>query len=109
MALTILDDTMSSDRSAHTARAVPGTRHMWEVSWLPGRHLDRNSAITAMMLADTLGPGDVHAGHRLWPFVEGWGAELGFTGSGVLAQAGDPPGWDGAGRNAVPADPEAVG
>ena len=47
MALTILDDAMSSDRSAHTARAVPGARHRWEVSWLPGRHLDRNSTITA--------------------------------------------------------------
>ena len=21
---------------------APGTRHRWEVSWLPGRHLDRN-------------------------------------------------------------------
>jgi hypothetical protein len=109
MALTILDEAMSSDRSAHTARAVPGTRHRWEVSWLPGRHLDRNSAITAMMLADTVGPGDVRAGHRLWPHVEGWAAELGLTGPDVLAQAGDPPGRDGAGRNAMPADPEAGG
>ena len=109
MALTILDDTMSSDRSVHTARIVPGTRHRWEVSWLPGRHLDRNSAITAMMLADTLGPGDVRDGHRLWPHVEGWAAELGLTGPDVLAQAGDPPCRDGAGRNATPADPEAGG
>jgi len=109
MALTILDDTMSSDRSAHTARAVPGTRHRWEVSWLPGRHLDRNSAITAMMLADTTGPGDVHAGHPLWPHVEGWAAELGLTGPDALAQAGDPPSRDGAGRNAMPTDPEAGG
>ncbi len=109
MALTILDDTMSSDRSAHTARAAPGPRPRWEVSWLPGRHLDRNSAITAMMLADALGPGDVRAGHRLWAHVEGWAAELGLTAPEVLAQAGDPPGRDGAGRNAMPADPEAAG
>ncbi len=109
MTLTILDDTMSSDRSTHTARVVAGTRYRWEVSWLPGRHLDRNSAITAMMLADSVGPDDVHAGHRLWPFVEGWAAELGLTGPDVLAQVGGPPGRDGAGRNAMPADPEAGG
>jgi hypothetical protein len=108
MALTILDDTMSSDRSAHTARVVPGSRHRWEVSWLPGRYLDRNSAITAMMLADTLGPGDVRAGHRLWPHVEGWAAELGLTAHDVIAQATAPLGRDSADRNAMPADPEAA-
>ena len=109
MALTILDATMSSDRSGHTARAVPGTQHLWEVSWLRGRHMDRNSAITAMMLADTVGPGNVHAGHRLWPHVEGWAAELGLTAHDVIAQAAAPPGRDGADRNAMPADPEAAG
>ncbi len=29
MALTILDDTISSDRTAHTARIVPGEEHQW--------------------------------------------------------------------------------
>jgi hypothetical protein len=109
MALTILDDTMTSDRSIHSARAVPGTRHLWEVSWLPGRSLDRNSAITAMMLADTAGPGDVHAGHRLWPFVEGWAAELGLTGPSALAQAARPAAQADDEKTAGPADPEAGG
>jgi hypothetical protein len=67
MTVTILDDSMSSDRTPHTARLATGDRHSWEVSWLPGRHMDRNSAITAMMLADVTGPGDIDAGHRLWP------------------------------------------
>jgi hypothetical protein len=29
MALTILDDTISSDRTAHPARVVPGEEHQW--------------------------------------------------------------------------------
>lgn len=52
MALTILDDTMTTDRSPHSARLAPGERHVWEVSWLPGRRLNRNGAITAMTFAD---------------------------------------------------------
>src|SRR5690242_10851775 len=52
MTLTINDTTMTSDQTPHTARHAP-SRNGWEVSWLPGRALDRNSAITAMILADT--------------------------------------------------------
>ena len=55
MTLTINDTTMTSDQTAHTARQAPGSQHLWEVSWLPGRALDRNSAITAMTLADHAG------------------------------------------------------
>jgi len=52
MTLTLTDTTMTSDQTAHTARLAPGRPQLWEVSWLPGRALDRNSAITAMTLAD---------------------------------------------------------
>ena len=52
MTLTIDDTTMTSDQTAHTARQAP-SRNGWEVSWLPGQVLDRNTAITAMILADT--------------------------------------------------------
>ena len=44
---------MTSDQTPHTARPAPGRQHAWQVSWLPGRLLDRNTAITAMILADT--------------------------------------------------------
>ena len=54
MTLTIHDTTMTSDQTAHTARHAP-SRNGWEVSWLPGQILDRNTAITAMILADTAG------------------------------------------------------
>jgi hypothetical protein len=105
MALTILDDSMSSDRTRHTARPAPGGNHLWEVSWLPGRSLDRNSAITAMVLAEVTADGDVHTGPRLWIFVEGWAAELGLTAPDVLTRASSPPG----GKSPQLADPEATG
>ena len=111
MTLTIADHTISSDHSAHTARAVPGTRHLWEVSWLPGRHLDRNSAITAMILADITGHQDPGGGRQLWAqaHLEGWAAELGLTAPDALTRAGRPPGRADAEETAVPADPEAGG
>ena len=111
MTLTIADHTISSDHSAHTARAVPGTRHLWEVSWLPGRHLDRNSAITAMTLADITGHQDPGGGHQLWAqaHLEGWAAELGLTAPDALTRAGRPHGRADAEETAITADPEAGG
>jgi len=50
--LTIDHTSMSSDQPGHTAAHLPD-RGGWEVSWLPGQILDRNPAITAMVLADT--------------------------------------------------------
>ena len=83
MTLTINDTTMISDQSAHTARLAPG-QHLWEVSWLPGRSLDRNSAITAMTLADLTSERDLNERHQLWPFIQGWAAELGLTRSDAV-------------------------
>ena len=104
MALTILDDSISSDRTFHTARAFPGEG--WEVSWLPGRALTRSDAITAMVLADVTGQGDVGPRHPVWIHVEGWAAELGLDAPEVLAQTASPPGRA-TGKTALPADPEA--
>jgi hypothetical protein len=113
MALTINDDSMTSDRTGHTARPVPGHRHAWVVSWLPGHHLDRNSAITAMVIADASGTGGLDRGHRLWPHIEGWAAELGLTAPTALAAiaAEPPPRAPSAGKGtwAELADPEAGG
>ena len=64
--------------TAHTARHSPD-RNGWEVSWLPGQILDRNTAITAMILADTAAEHDLHEGHRLWPHIQSWAEELGLT------------------------------
>jgi hypothetical protein len=91
MTLTINDTTMTSDQTAHTGRQAPGHQHGWEVSWLPGQLLDRNTAITAMILADTTAQADLHEGHRLWPHIQGWAAELGLTGPDAIAQVSQPP------------------
>ena len=90
MTLTINDATMISDQTAHTARQAPGRERLWEVSWLPGRTLDRNSAITAMTLADLTSEHDLNERHRLWPFIQGWAAELGLTGSDAINWASRP-------------------
>ena len=84
MTLTINDTTMTSDQTAHAARQAPGPQHGWEVSWLPGQILDRNTAITAMILADTAAEEDLHEGHRLWPHIQSWAAELGLTGPDAI-------------------------
>jgi hypothetical protein len=89
MTLTINDNTMTSDQTAHTARQAPGSQHLW-VSWLPGRALDRNSAITAMTLADHAGERDINERHRLWPAIESWAAELDLTGPDAINQASQP-------------------
>jgi hypothetical protein len=108
MTMTILDDCMSSDRTPHTARLAPGDRHTWEVSWLPGRHMDRNSAITAMVLADLVASDDMKAGHRLWPHVEGWAAELALTTPEALTRIAGQPGWADTSRTCELDDPEAA-
>ena len=90
MTLTINDTTMTSDQTAHTAQKALGRQHLWEVSWLPGRALDRNSAITAMVLADHAREPDLNEQHRLWPFIQSWAAELGLTGSDAVDQVSRP-------------------
>jgi hypothetical protein len=91
MGLTINDTSMTSTHTGHTARQAPGRPDGWEVSWLPGQILDRNSAITAMVLADTVAQDDLHEGHRLWPHIQGWAEELGLTGTDAIAQISQPP------------------
>jgi len=90
MTLTINDTTMTSDHTAHTARQMPGSEHLWEVSWLPGRVLDRNSTITAMILADQVGEHDLNERHRLWPIIQSWAAELGLTGPDAVNRVSRP-------------------
>jgi hypothetical protein len=92
MTLTITDHTMTSDHTPHTARLVaPGHQHAWQVSWLPGRLMDRNSAITAMIFADTAAATDMQPGHRLWPHIQGWAAELHLTAPDAITLASEPP------------------
>jgi hypothetical protein len=57
MTLTISDTLISSDRTDHVAEPWPVPRSqesptLWRVSWLPDKYLDRNQAITAIILAE---------------------------------------------------------
>ena len=88
MTLTINDTTMTSGQIAR--RAPRG--HGWEASWLPGQLLDRNATVTAITLAGTAAERDLHEGHRLWPHIQGWAAQLGLTGHDAVARASQPPG-----------------
>jgi hypothetical protein len=40
-----------------------------------------------MILADIVATGDIRPGHRLWPAVQSWSAEVGLTGPDAIAQA----------------------
>jgi hypothetical protein len=110
MTLTIHDTTMTGDHTPHTARQLPGRQPGWEVSWLPGQLLDRNAAVTAMILADITGQADLREGHPRWPHIQGWAAELGLTAPEALTRITQPPRQ--ATRHHEPAptqpDPEAA-
>lgn len=108
MNLTITDDAITGQNTTHTARRALGHPHAWHVSWLPGRLLDRDSAITAMVLADIAGSGTRQPGDRLWPHIEGWAAELGLTAPGALALVSQAAEQASGGKHGGPqADPQA--
>ena len=108
---------MTSSRSMHRARLAPGADDKWEVSWLPGQHLSRPEAVTAMILADTTARQFVFERHWLWGHVEGWAEELGMSAPEALALAAarpaqwavTPPEWTGAEPSADLGDREPGG
>ena len=71
MTPTITDQLISN---GHAVRSSPGRPRAWELSWLPSQLLDRNTAITAMMLAYTASDARREEGHRLWPAIHNWAA-----------------------------------
>ena len=60
--------------------------HGWAVTWLPGRVLTRNQAITAMMLAETVAGGVGEHIDKRWLFIEGWANEPGMTGADAVGK-----------------------
>jgi hypothetical protein len=100
MTVQITNDSMTSDLTAHHAvwsRYAAADGHgAWLVSWLPGRLLDRNQAVTAMTLAeivtDLARVGDpIQPGHRYWPHVEDWAAEVYMRPEDAVAAVMAPP------------------
>lgn len=74
MSLHITDDEIISSVTEHHAHR---TTEGWEVSWLPDRVLDRNSAITAMLLAEIYAE-DPPPWDKIWVHAAGWEKELGI-------------------------------
>ena len=108
MALTISDDSISGDNTPHTAHLISSHPQAWKVSWLPGRLLDRNAAITAMILADVVASPTPQAGDRLWPHIQGWAAEIGLTAPEALTRVCRRSGRASADKDAdAEAEPEA--
>lgn len=100
MALAVTEDRMSAHTTPHWA--VPCDRSdqygMWGVSWLLGRSLGRNQAITAMTIAETVATVHLEGtrrpidfSHRMLSYVVSWAAELGLTGADALMRASEPP------------------
>ena len=83
MNIRITDEAMTSDTTPHSARAEGDG---WTVTWLPGRTLTRNQAITAMVLAERVSHGARDQGHKDWPFIEGWAEELGLSGADAVGK-----------------------
>ena len=75
------DRALMTCTAGHSARAVDDERPYgeWRVSWLPGRTVTRNQAVTALMLAACVTDGATGPAHPRWPHVQGWAAELSLT------------------------------
>jgi hypothetical protein len=86
MSLHITTSLMFSDATPHTAREEDGT---WAVSWLPGRRLDREQAVSAMQIAVT--SSSVEPGNLNWLHLDGWAQELGLGPAEAVAMASRPP------------------
>jgi hypothetical protein len=90
MSTTITSTQMTSDATRHTATAwpVPGEPTLWSVTWLPGRALTRDQAITAMTIAEVVAVTDLTDNrHRMWLFIDGWAEELGISGPHAVAES----------------------
>ena len=81
--------TITSNQNYDVARQAPGRRG-WEVSRLLGPVPDRG---TVMLLASTAGERDLPEGHRVWPRIPGWTAELGLTAPDAITRISEPPEW----------------
>ncbi len=98
--LAIGEDSMTSNVTRHTATRTAGG---WAVSWLPGRLLDRNAAITAMMLVVLIATTDNRMSDnvRFWALANDFAAELGLSGPDAVVRASFAP------EDAEPAGPVA--
>jgi len=74
MSIGLTGSQMVCNETGHTAQLG---EEGWAVSWLPGRSLNRNEAITAMVLGEAAGRGP-EPGSPLWAAAESWAGQLGL-------------------------------
>jgi hypothetical protein len=97
--LTISENEMFGDTTRHRAAVqhgaiVSGGPTAWAVTWLPGRLLTRNQAITAMTIAEAVAGIDFTPefnrspiGLAMWGQIDSWAEELGLPGANAVAFA----------------------
>jgi hypothetical protein len=92
MATKITDTEMTSDQTRHRAWVVAYCG--WVVSWLPGRFLTYDGAITAMTIAEVVAGIDFTpefnrspVGLAMWDQIDSWASELGISGPQAVAEA----------------------
>ncbi|MFQ6328116.1 hypothetical protein [Nocardia sp. NBC_01009] len=77
MAIEVVSASMmTSDETTHMARCVGGDR--WVVSWLPGRTLTGQQAVTAMTIATTVEAHDEPT-DAAWAMLDDLALDLGLT------------------------------
>lgn len=85
-------ERITSDTTPHTAWRLDCDGDQWEVTWLPGRVLDREDAITALTFAETVAnitrDAVLRTEHPIWPVLQAWAGELGLTADTALAHLG---------------------
>ena len=107
MTLNINDDNITSTRTGHSARLLPGDQAQWEVSWLPGQSMDRTHAAAAMALAD-VARNDEQAEQRLSMKTINLAAEL-LPDLEADDRTISPPAEPEPGKSGQLSDPEAGG
>ncbi|MEU4341797.1 hypothetical protein AB0H00_11070 [Nocardia sp. NPDC023852] len=77
MAIEVVSASMmTSDETTHIARCVGGDR--WVVSWLPGRTLTGQQAVSAMTIASTIASSAIPTTTE-WAVLDDLSLELGLT------------------------------
>jgi hypothetical protein len=88
MSIGLTDSQMVCNETGHTAQLG---EEGWAVSWLPGRSLTRDEAITAMVLGEAAGR-DPEPGSALWAAAESWAGELGLPNASAAIRMARPTG-----------------
>jgi hypothetical protein len=102
VALTWNKDTITSDRTPHSARPIDGSLDYWEVSYLPGMRMEYDDAYMAMTIADRpcLGDKDLTLSDwdsrdiGTWVRQGLWADILGLDIDEVRESVSRPPAWD---------------